>query len=236
MEASSDIVSLLPFGVTLGAIALAGSLAFVMMAMRAQSDAQLKRAVKRTARAEAKFQREAAIVTGDPGALFVWRNIDGEPVARAGAMSVLSGVMDADQHGDLKQALGSLNGDGSLFSMTVPGANGRVFQAFGKPAAGQAALWLRDVTPDAEAAYNLTVRLTASEIERGRLGDLLDVAPMPVWRRGPDLDLVWVNRAYTNAVDPAIGQDAIADQLELDRDSRALALRAISERLFRSTK
>ena len=87
--------------------------------------------------------------------------------------------------------------------MTVPGPDGRVFQAYGKPAAGQAALWLRDVTPDAEAGYNLTVRLTASEIERGRLGDLLDVAPMPVWRRGQNLDLVWVNRAYATAVDPA---------------------------------
>lgn len=228
MEASSDIAFLLPFGVTVGAIALAGSLAFVMMAMRAQSDALLKRAVKRTARAEAKFQREAAIVTGDPGALFVWRNIDGEPEARAGAATVLAGCLEADQHGDLKEALDSLGGDGSLFSMTVPGADGRVFQAYGKPAAGQAALWLRDVTPDAEQNYNLTVRLTASEIERGRLGDLLDVAPMPVWRRGNDLDLVWANRAYTNAVDPAIGQDVINDQLELDRDSRALAEKALA--------
>jgi signal transduction histidine kinase len=72
--------------------------------------------------------------------------------------------------------------------------------------------------------------LTASEVERGRLGDLLDVSPMPVWRRGPNLDLLWVNKAYTNAVDPPVGQDVIADQLELDRDSRALAERALESK------
>ena len=227
MEASNDIAFLLPFGVTLGAIALAGSLAFVMVAMRNQSDEMLRRAAKRTARAEAKFQKEAAIVSGDPGALFVWRNIDGEPEARAGAANVLAGCLAADERGDLKDALNTLGDEGSLFSMTVPGADGRVFQAYGKPAAGQAAVWLRDVTPDAEASYSLSVRLTASEVERGRLGDLLDVSPMPVWRRGTNLDLVWVNKAYTNAVDPPVGQDVIADQIELDRDSRGLAERAL---------
>ncbi len=227
MEQANDIAFLLPFGVTLGAIALAGSLALVMMAMRARSDALLKRAARRTARAEAKFQKEAAIVSADPGSLFVWRNIDGDVEARAGAAAVLDGVLTNDAHGELQDALTSLETQGSLFSLTVPGADGRVFQAYGKPAAGQAALWLRDVTPDAEANYNLTVRLTASEIERARLGDLLDVSPMPVWRRGLNLDLVWVNKAYATAVDPSIGQDPIADQLELDRESRALAEKAL---------
>jgi len=226
---SNDIAFLLPLGVTLGAIALAGSLALVMMAMRARADALLRRAVRRTARVEAQFQRESAIVSADPGALFVWRNIDGEgePEARAGASAVLAGCIDRDENGDLKDALDTLGAEGSLFSLTVPGADGRVFQAYGKPAAGQAALWLRDVTPDAEANYNLTVRLTASEIERGRLGDLLDVAPMPVWRRSLGLDLVWVNRAYVDAVDPPMGQDVIDDQIELDRESRTLAERAL---------
>lgn len=227
MEFSNNIAILLPFGVTLGAIALAGSLALIMMAIRARADAQLKLAALRTARAEAKFQKEAAIVSADPGSLFVWRNIDGDVEARAGAAAVLDGVLASDAQGELKDALDTLGTGGSLFSMTVPCADGRVFQAYGKPAAGQAALWLRDVTPDAEANYNLTVRLTASEIERARLGDLLDVSPMPVWRRGANLDLVWVNRAYAAAVDPSIGQDVIADQLELDRDSRALAEKAL---------
>jgi hypothetical protein len=97
----------------------------------------LRRAAHRTARAEAKFQKEAAIVSGDPGALFVWRNIDGEPEARAGAANVLAGCLSADERGDLKDALNTLGDEGSLFSMTVPGADGRVFQAYGKPAASR---------------------------------------------------------------------------------------------------
>ena len=82
MELSNDITVWLPFGVTLGAIALAGSLALVVLAMRARSDALLRRAATRNARVEARWQKEAAIVSADPGALFVWRNIGGEPIAR----------------------------------------------------------------------------------------------------------------------------------------------------------
>lgn len=227
LELSNDITVWLPFGVTLGAIALAGSLALVVLAMRARSDALLRRAATRNARVEARWQKEAAIVSADPGALFVWRNIGGEPIARTGAASILAGVLDADEKGELQDALSTLETGGSMFSMTVPGSDGRVFQAYGKPTAGQAALWLRDVTPDAEANYNLTVRLTASEEERARLGDLLDVAPMPVWRRDESLRLVWTNRAYVEAVDPKIGDDVITDQIELDRDSRAIEDRAL---------
>jgi signal transduction histidine kinase len=236
LELSNDISVWLPFGVTLGAIALAGSLALVVLAMRARSDALLRRAASRSARAEARFQKEAAIVSADPGALFVWRNIGGEPIARTGAASVLAGVMDADEKGELKNALTTLGTGGSMFSMTVPGSDGRVFQAYGKPTAGQAALWLRDVTPDAESNYNLTVRLTASEEERARLGDLLDVAPMPVWRRDENLNLVWANRAYVDAVDPPIGDDVITDQIELDRDSRVIADRALQMKQAQTEK
>jgi signal transduction histidine kinase len=236
LELSNDITVWLPFGVTLGAIALAGSLALVVLAMRARSDALLRRAASRSARADARYQKEAAIVSADPGALFVWRNIGGEPIARTGAASVLAGVLDADDKGELQDALTTLGTGGSMFSMTVPGSDGRVFQAYGKPTAGQAALWLRDVTPDAESNYNLTVRLTASEEERARLGDLLDVAPMPVWRRDENLNLVWANRAYVEAVDPAIGADVITDQIELDRDSRVISDRALQTKQAQTEK
>jgi signal transduction histidine kinase len=198
--------------------------------MRARSDALLRRAAVRGARAEARFQKEAAIVSAEPGALFVWRNIGGDPIARTGSDSVLAGVLEADEAGQLKDALETLGNGGSMFSLTVPGADGRVFQAYGKPAAGQAALWLRDVTPDDEANYSLTIRLTASEEERSRLGDLLDAAPMPVWRRDAALNLVWANRAYVDAVEPPVGGDVISDQIELDRDSRELAERALETR------
>jgi signal transduction histidine kinase len=149
---------------------------------------------------------------------------------------VLAGVLDADDKGELQDALTTLGTGGSMFSMTVPGSDGRVFQAYGKPTAGQAALWLRDVTPDAESNYNLTVRLTASEEERARLGDLLDVAPMPVWRRDENLNLVWANRAYVEAVDPPIGADVITDQIELDRDSRVISDRALQMKQAQTEK
>ncbi|MFN9358106.1 MAG: hypothetical protein ACK6A4_15005, partial [Alphaproteobacteria bacterium] len=81
MDLTHDIGVWLPFGVTLGAIALAGSLALIVIAMRARADALLRRAAARSARAEARFQKEAAIVSAEPGSLFVWRNIGGDPIA-----------------------------------------------------------------------------------------------------------------------------------------------------------
>ena len=55
---------------------------------------------------------------------------------------------------------------------------------------------------------------------------LLDSLPFPVWRRGADLKLVAVNRAYAEAVD-ADPARAVAEGLELAGDEgRALAVRA----------
>ncbi len=219
---------MLPFGITLGAIALAASLACIVVFLRLHTDRLLRRADAKTRLAEAQYQREEAIVSGEPGALYVWQANSGpEPLTRSGAANLLSGCFEEAEGETLRDAIGALSAQGSLFSLTVPGADGRVFQAYGKPAAGQAAVWLRDVTPDTEAAYSLSVRLATTEEESAQLGDLLDASPMPVWRRGPDLDLIWVNRAYTAAVESASGQDAVAEQIELDRTSRDLAERAL---------
>ena len=221
----------LPFGVTVGAIALALALAVVVLIARRHNDKLLARADEKTRAAEAQYQREEAIVSSEPGALYVWQsNSDGAPpLTRSGAANLLTGCFDAEEGEQLKDAITSLSAHGSLFSMTLPGADGRVFQAYGKPAAGQVAVWLRDVTPDTEAAYSLSVRLNTSEEESAQLGELLDASPMPVWRRGPDLDLIWVNRAYTAAVEAGSPADAVGEQIELDRLSRDLAERALDQ-------
>src|SRR6185295_8476409 len=169
--------------------ALAAGLACLVLAIRNHTDRLLRRAEQRVLDAEARYQREEAIVSSEPGALYVWQSGGrGEPLTRSGAANLLSGCFDGEEGEALKDAIGSLSAQGSLFS--------------------------------------LTVRLSGSEEERGQLADLLDAAPMPVWRRGADLDLIWVNRAYTAAVESA-GQDAVHEQIELDRTSRELAERAL---------
>ncbi|MBI1213413.1 MAG: PAS domain-containing protein [Alphaproteobacteria bacterium] len=231
MELPGDIATWLPFGVTVGAIALAAGLACVVLFMRRHTDALLRRADEKMRLTEAQYQREEAIVSSEPGALYVWRPNDtsGQPLTRSGAANMLSGCLEAEEGESLKDAISALSAQGSLFSLTLPGADGRVFQAYGKPAAGQAAVWLRDVTPDTEAAYSLSVRLSGSEEEREHLGEILDASPMPVWRRGPDLDLIWVNRAYTAAVEAQTATDAVTEQIELDRHSRDLAELALEK-------
>ena len=73
MELPSDIQAWLPFGVTVGAIALAACLACIVLLARRHTDQLLRRAEEKTKLAEAQYQREEAIVSSEPGALYVWQ-------------------------------------------------------------------------------------------------------------------------------------------------------------------
>ena len=98
MELPGDIATWLPFGVTVGAIALAGALALVVLVMRRHTDALLRRIDEKTRATEAEFQREEAIVSAEPGALYVWRANDttGAPLTRSGAANLLADKLRRD--------------------------------------------------------------------------------------------------------------------------------------------
>ena len=126
LELPGDIATWLPFGVTVGAIALAAGLALVVLVMRLHTDRLLRRADEKTRAAEAQYQREEAIVSQEPGALYVWQSggaVD-EPRTRSGAANLLAGCLEGEEGDSLKDAIGSLNAQGSLFSLTIPGSDG----------------------------------------------------------------------------------------------------------------
>ena len=119
MELPSDIATMLPFGITIGAIALAAGLACLVLVIRVHTDRLLRRAEQRTLAAEARFQREEAIVSSEPGALYVWNSAENEPLTRSGAANLLSGCLEGEEGATLKDAIGSLSAQGSLFSMVA---------------------------------------------------------------------------------------------------------------------
>lgn len=223
------MASLIPFTVTLGAVCLAAAFLAFAFHMRRQGLARIAAAELAQAQAESLMQREAALLDNAPGSVFVWSARDKEPRVRAGQGDALSLALEGDKGAELRNALGGLDAIGSMFQVTVPSIDGRVYQAYGKPAAGQAAVWLRDITPEGERAFLMEHRLEQIEQERREFFDLADGNPNPMWRRGRDLNLAWVNMAYVRAVGGSTPEAVIADQTELDRGTREMAERVAAK-------
>lgn len=94
--------------------------------------------------------------------------------------------------------------------LTVSGARG-VAEAGTDPVT---VLWLHDVTLGMVERAELLAQRDEAEAERIRLQAALHAIPAPVWLRGDDLSLVWVNRAMAEALDTSPA-GAIANQQEL---------------------
>jgi signal transduction histidine kinase/PAS domain-containing protein len=80
---------------------------------------------------------------------------------------------------------------------------------------GAALLWFFDAT---ESLRELEQRKGESEDARAAfeaLAGLIEAAPLPMWHRGPDLKLNFVNRAYVDAVNATDGAHVVADGIEL---------------------
>ncbi len=80
---------------------------------------------------------------------------------------------------------------------------------------GAALLWFFDST---ESLRELEQRKGESEEARAAfeaLAGLIEAAPLPMWHRGPDLQLNFVNRAYVDAVGAADGVQVVEEGIEL---------------------
>lgn len=102
---------------------------------------------------------------------------------------------------------------GERFGATLrPQGAQRIFRIEAGPApsgcpAGAALLWFLDVTEAEGQAAVLRARLERRTAALDALSRLIEVAPFPVWHRGPDLTLAMVNSAYVAAVE---AEDAAA--------------------------
>jgi signal transduction histidine kinase len=143
--------------------------------------------------------------------------------------AILSAVEPADGT-RLATAVEGLNRSGSSFTLRVRRMDGAlIFEVTGvrsrssAPGASADLLWFADVTVADKA-------LAGAEAERDAHAMLLDALPLPVWRRGADLSLVYCNLAYARAVgrerDTVLGEGIELPGTALAETSRALARRA----------
>lgn len=114
---------------------------------------------------------------------------------------------------------------GDRFGMTLrPDGGQRIFRIEGGPApvgcgAGAALLWFQDVTEAEGQAAVVRARLDRRSAALEALSRLIEVAPFPVWHRGPDLSLAMVNSAYVAAVEAEDAAAVIRQGIELIDES-----------------
>jgi signal transduction histidine kinase len=116
---------------------------------------------------------------------------------------------------NLKLSLDQLFANGRAFNLILKTLAGGTLEAEGRAAGGRAVLRLKDI-----AGYKLELSTIheqhaalARDIRTSRA--LLNTLPMPVWLRGADGRLNWVNAAYVSAVDAQSEAEVLDRQIEL---------------------
>jgi len=133
--------------------------------------------------------------------------------------------LEANSAQTLKAALDKLFVNGRSFSIILKTTAGGPVEGEGRAAGGRAVLRLKDIS-----GYKLEISrideqhaALARDIRSSRA--LLNTLPMPVWLRGQDGRLIWVNDAYVTAVDAKSELEVLERQIELleNRQRKAVA-------------
>ena len=196
-------------------------------------------------RAEDGYERIGSILATVPGGFVSWdedgeahvseglrQTLDFDPNADgAGLAAILArfGETDAQQ---LSALVEGLNTRGEEFSRTLLTIDaGQAIRIDGRRARDSAidVLWMSDVTNETAVQSDTAIQLTAAEVERDSYRAMLDALPLMVWRRGTDLSLAQVNRAYVDAIQPGADDDGTRRPSELE-DVEVLADPALARR------
>jgi len=123
--------------------------------------------------------------------------------------------LDVSSAQELKAGLDVLFKDGQPFSVLLRTAAGAHLEADGRAAGGRAILRLREVAGRKRDLARILDqhRQLVRDTLAGR--SLLNALPMPVWFRGADGRIEWVNDAYVRAVEAASDQEVRDRQIEL---------------------
>ena len=80
---------------------------------------------------------------------------------------------------------------------------------------GAALLWFFDLTDTVRESERLESEAKTARNAFAALAGLIEAAPIPMWHRGPDLRLSFVNKAYVDAVSGQSGDQVVDAELEL---------------------
>ncbi|MGI9383903.1 MAG: ATP-binding protein [Methyloligellaceae bacterium] len=123
--------------------------------------------------------------------------------------------LERDSACELDSHLADLRSEGAAFNVMLKTATGGHVEADGRAAGGGCMIKFRDLAGRRRQLANLADRHRRFDQDIQSLRALLDALPMPVWFRGTDGGLQWVNRAYAAAVESSDSADVCEQQIEL---------------------
>ncbi|WP_375396176.1 PAS-domain containing protein [uncultured Sphingomonas sp.] len=209
------------------ALVVAGASAMLYFGLRAR--AQAAAAIAGNDRLAAMLGNAPAlamVVRGDgaldlPGRLASWLGLSPPPTYLADLAAPGSGLA-ADDLARLGEAVVAAQKAGQPFAFAVrPLGSSRSLQLRGHraPAAlglpGAVLVWVFDMTDSQAEIARLADEIDEVGKAFAALKGLIEVAPLPMWYRGPDLRLAMVNSAYVEAVEATDAADVVARGVEL---------------------
>ncbi|MGD2132045.1 MAG: PAS-domain containing protein [Maricaulaceae bacterium] len=175
-------------------------------------------------------------VFGSPPALAVFFKWTEGGVRRDAGSAILDGLADWDaidgagEKTTLRKSLEALRERGEPFSLTLDTPRGGRIDADGRPAGGRVVLWLADSTIKGVEVTRSSDALRGEAVGADPLAfvDVLDKAPFPMFRLSSSGKLQSANTAYATLVGARNVQDAIGRDLQIDKETREQARKAVA--------
>lgn len=219
----AETVQLSPTDLVMTGLAVALAIAVGGIFLSARKSRQLAAGrqadLKRLAVMQSELETVQSVLNADPDAVFLWAGA--APVQLFGGSAIIEAgdnarhraadspdlfqkfckTLQGDSADKLIAAVDKLRADGQRFTVPVVSRDMRTLACVGKFTGQGAALWVSDVTEAFEEVSAL--RRTVDEIraQRDWAVAILDIAPVPIWRRDAQGKLVWVNNHYVEAVE-----------------------------------
>lgn len=169
-----------------------------------------------------------ALLSAEPHLMLLWRGAADEAPVVSGALPDefelperlddqlnFSSWLERNDGNHLAAAITELKVTGTPFNVFVRTLSGGRLTADGFAAGGKAALKLKPLHGDTLNFIEIGERNERLDLELSSLKSGLDASPQPMWLRGPDGELIWVNNAYSKIVGAASPAEAVSGNLEL---------------------
>lgn len=233
----ADAVRLGPAELLIAGLALAAALAVggaFLYARRLKQMATARQAdLRRLAVTLSELETMQSVLNADSDAVFLWNA--NAPVQFFGTGAILEAsdllpdpdaggadffekfcaTLQPDSAEKLRAAVGNLRTEGQRFTVPVSSRDQRTLACAGKFTGKGAALWVSDVSEMFEEISSLRQSVDQIRIQKDRLAEILDIAPVPIWRRDGNGKLVWVNNHYVEAVEAKDAQTVVESGEEL---------------------